>query len=156
MGVKCCGTFSPIATKSYHLHFEAWICMEKFEVKIHTNGKNTYTMLFIASNREILRGKRQTKARDIYPLLQRTLFGICIFFVCAFPWILNSWVEYRTLKESFLQSSSSALAKNKWTCSSKPVHILIFLCGSGNGRELAAKYSVEALHNSSIQWWCIA
>ena len=39
MGVKCGSTFSPIATKSYHLHFEAWICMEKFEVKIHTNGK---------------------------------------------------------------------------------------------------------------------
>ena len=86
MGVKCGSTFSPIATKSYHLHFEASICMEKFEVKIHTNGKNTYTMLFIASNREILREKRQTKARDIYPLLQRTLFGkyvVFASFLCA-------------------------------------------------------------------------
>jgi len=37
-------------------------------------------MLFIASNREISRRKRQTKARDIYPLLQRTHFGKYVVF----------------------------------------------------------------------------
>ena len=79
MGVKCCGTFSPIATKSYHLHFEAWICMEKFEVKIHTNGKNIHDAFYSIKQGDFER-KRQTKARDIYPLLQRTLFGKYVVF----------------------------------------------------------------------------
>ena len=77
MGVKCGSTFSPIATKSYHLHFEAWICMEKFEVKINTNGKNIHDAFYSIKHGDF-EGKKskQKRVTFIYCFKERTLVNM--------------------------------------------------------------------------------